>query len=224
MIDRTRIREGAVVYGADGEKLGKVRACDTNGFVIEKGLFFPKDILARYDDVADVDDDGIRMVYSKDAFSSQSEGREDEPRHGLKERLEEDEDVRVPIAEERLDVSKHDRQAGEVRLRKDVETEHRTIDVPVVKERVHVERIPGERRATPDEGDFRQTTASMPVREEEVEIHKRPVVKEVVRLRKEREIEHRAAGADVRKERASIEREDSEEPPTGTRDPDEDER
>ncbi len=111
----------------------------------------------------------------------------------------------MPLAEERLDVSKHDRDAGEVRLKKDVVTEHERVDVPVEKERVHVERVPADRGAAPGEGAFRETTASRPVHEEEVEIRKRPVVKEEVRLRKDKQIEQRAAEADVRKERASIE-------------------
>lgn len=223
MIDRTSIREGAVVYGSDGEKLGKVRACDAEGFVIEKGFFFPKDTVVRYEDVADASDDGIRMTFGKEAFAAASReggeglsGREGQRKPGLKERIEEKlggrtaeerasgEDVRMPLAEEQIDVSKRERDAGEVRLRKDVVTEHQRVDVPVEKERVHVERVPAERGAATDDAAFRETTTSMPVREEEVEIRKRPVVKEEVRLRKEKQIEQRAAEADVRKERASI--------------------
>jgi stress response protein YsnF len=62
-----------------------------------------------------------------------------------------------------------------------------------------------ERTAQPGEASFREQDVSMPIREEEVEIQKRPVVKEEVRLQKERFTEQRAADADVRKERVELE-------------------
>ena len=45
----------------------------------------------------------------------------------------------------------------------------------------------------------------MPIHEEEIEVRKRPVVTEEVRLRKERITEQRAAEADIRKERVDVE-------------------
>jgi uncharacterized protein (TIGR02271 family) len=83
-----------------------------------------------------------------------------------------------------------------------------------------VERVPaGERRdVLPGEKTFEKESVSMPIHEEEVEIHKRPVVKEEVRLRKERVTEQRAAEADVRKERVEVEGESG----TLRRDPDRD--
>ncbi|HYG66738.1 MAG TPA: DUF2382 domain-containing protein, partial [Anaeromyxobacteraceae bacterium] len=51
---------------------------------------------------------------------------------------------------------------------------------------------------------FQEKTISVPVHEEEVEIRKRPRVREEVRVSKTREqVEHRA-GADVRREEAKI--------------------
>jgi len=68
MMDRSRIREGMAVYSSDGEKLGKVLTCDEHTFVIEKGFFFPKDYVARYDYVADVRGDEIQLSLTKDGF------------------------------------------------------------------------------------------------------------------------------------------------------------
>jgi hypothetical protein len=73
-IDRSLIREGMTVYSSDGEKLGKVRSCDATTFVIEKGFFFRKDYIARYDDVRSVDDEGTHLAISKDAFQDLREG------------------------------------------------------------------------------------------------------------------------------------------------------
>ncbi len=211
-VDRSTIRRGMAVYSADGEKLGKVASCDATSFTIEKGFFFPKDYLANYDQVAGVTGDDIRLATTKDSFETGERGGErvgtTAASAGTRSGTEE---VRVPVAEEELDVVKRDREAGEVRVRKDVVTETKHIDVPVTREEVHVERAPvSERRDTvPGERAFERDTVSMPVHEEEVEIRKRPVVKEEVRLRKDRVTEQRAAEADVRKERVEVEGGDS---------------
>jgi uncharacterized protein (TIGR02271 family) len=198
------------VFSSDGEKLGKVLSCDAATFTIEKGFFFPKDYVARYDDIASVTGDDIRLAMTKDTFIQMREpglhayGASTDS--SFSERTDGD-DIRVPVAEEELDVAKRDRDAGEVRLRKDVVTETKHIEVPVTSEVVHGERTPvGERRdALSGEKAFEKETVSMPIREEEIEIRKRPVVKEEVRLRKERVTEQRAAEADVRKERVDVE-------------------
>jgi uncharacterized protein (TIGR02271 family) len=216
MTDKRGVREGMVVYSADGEKLGKVFQCEAESFIIEKGFFFPKDYIARYDDVSTVNGDEIRLTSGKDAFAGERFGgtARDEDDLGASRRDERwseqrtsgTEDVRVPISEEELDVTKRDRQAGEVRLKKEVVTEHKRVDVPVMKERVRVEHVPAsERTAAPGDASFKQDTISVPIHEEEIEVTKRPVVKEEIRLRKERQVEQRAAEADLRKERVDVE-------------------
>jgi uncharacterized protein (TIGR02271 family) len=210
LTDRNLIREGMTVFSSDGEKLGKVLVCEASTFTIEKGFFFPKDYIARFDDVADVTGDDIRLGMTKDAFvqlrESGTSGYE-ATGESKSETLRSSEDVRVPVAEEELDVLKREREAGEVRLRKDVVTETEHVEVPVTREEIHVERAPvSERReALPGEKLFEEERVSIPIHEEEVEIRKRPVVKEEVRLRKDRVTEQRAADADIRKEQVEIE-------------------
>jgi uncharacterized protein (TIGR02271 family) len=193
-----------VVYSSDGEKLGKVLACEPSSFIIEKGFFFPKDYIARYEDVGEVTGDEIRLLTTKDALSLGAGERG----YGYGAAETARDEVSVPIAEEELEVHKEQRHAGEVRLRKDVVTEKKHVEVPVTREEVTVEHVRTDqtRAATPGEGTFEEKTVSMPVTEEEVEIRKRPVVKEEVRLRKDRTVEQRAAEEDVRKERVDVER------------------
>jgi uncharacterized protein (TIGR02271 family) len=200
------------VFSSDGEKLGKVQSCDASTFTIEKGFFFPKDYVAHYDDIEAVTGDDVRLAMTKDTFVRMREsglygyGTSSDSAFTRTARSDSD-DVRMPVAEEELDVVKRDRDAGEVRLRKDVVTETKHIEVPVTREEVHVERTPvrERREALPGEKTFEEETVSMPVREEEVDIRKRPVVKEEVRLRKERLTEQRAIDADIRKERVDVE-------------------
>ena len=47
------------VWSSDGEKLGKVVQCGSDGFLIEKGLFFRKEYSVAYSDVADVRGDDV---------------------------------------------------------------------------------------------------------------------------------------------------------------------
>ena len=109
----------------------------------------------------------------------------------------------MPLAEERLDIKKQDRSGGEVRLKKEVVSEFRTIEVPVSREQVRVERVPGT-GSTPPSASFQEETVSMPLREEEVVVSKRPVVREEVRLKKDRVQETRQVSETVRREEATV--------------------
>src|SRR5688572_6903181 len=88
-------------------------------------------------------------------------------------------ETRVTRAEEELAIGKRQVQAGEVTVRKSVETEHVTERVPVRREEVTVERRPVE-AADAESADIGEDRIVVPVTEEEVIVEKRPVVKEEV--------------------------------------------
>src|SRR3954465_11916434 len=56
---RGRVSEGMQVKSSDGEKLGKVVACQATGFVVEKGFLFPKDLVVPYDRISNVNNGEI---------------------------------------------------------------------------------------------------------------------------------------------------------------------
>ena len=165
LTDRSLIREGMAVFSSDGEKLGKVLSCEASTFTIEKGFFFPKDYVARYDDIADVTGDDIRLAMTKDSFVQLRESGTYGYATGASasETRSSSDDVRVPVAEEELDVLKREREAGEVRLRKDVVTDQAPRGAGH-REEVHVERSPvSERReALPGEKLFEDDSVSVP--------------------------------------------------------------
>jgi len=72
MFEQTNVREGMVVRSQDGEKLGKVFAVGEGQFHIEKGLFFPKDYVCRYSDIADIRDGEIILAHGKESLSKLS--------------------------------------------------------------------------------------------------------------------------------------------------------
>ncbi|HET7753245.1 MAG TPA: YsnF/AvaK domain-containing protein [Anaeromyxobacteraceae bacterium] len=210
------------VYSADGTKLGKVTECQPDSFFIEKGFFFPKEYIARYDDIADIRGDDLHLRLTDEmlktgderaATSSELRGEGLESRTDLGSEAAltgTTKSVDVPVVEEELIAEKRVREAGEVRVHKDVTTEHRQITVPVTKEEVRVERVPADASAKVGEGAFEEGTMSIPVREEEVEIRKRPVVREQVRVSRTARQEERRADADVRRENVRIEGEGEE--------------
>ena len=215
------IREGMTVYSSDGEKLGRVISCDADGFTVEKGFFFPKEHYARYDAVGSVQGDEAWLTQAKSMLGDSSRegwtgttttaatagGLGAADLGSTHDRTRGSDELHATVAEEQLDVVKRERQAGEVRLRKEVVTETKHIEVPVMREEVRVERVPVDapRTARAGEASFREETLSMPLVEEEVEIRKRPVIKEEVRVKRQRVEHEQRADAEVRREEVHVE-------------------
>lgn len=224
-IHRANIREGMVVRSADGEKLGKVVHCGPDLFIIEKGLFFPKDYECRYDDVTELRGDEIFLRLLRDQLGLPLAERTGTgtPAAGLgagavlPQGQRRTEETRIPLAEEQLIAEKRVEQVGEVRVTKDVITEQKQVTVPVTKEVVTVQRVPAT-EATPRAGQslFREQTVTVPIHEEEVEIKKRPVVREEVRITKDTVVEQRAASASARREVVDIDEEGAKKMPSLT--------
>jgi uncharacterized protein (TIGR02271 family) len=62
--DRNDIREGMHVTGTNGKRLGKVIRCSPESFLVEKGMFFPKDYELRYERIANVGVDDLTYELS----------------------------------------------------------------------------------------------------------------------------------------------------------------
>ena len=114
-------------------------------------------------------------------------------------------EARLILSEEELTVGKRQVQAGEVGLRKTVETEHVRESVPLVREEVTVERRPLSADA-PVEGAFTEDEIRVPVMREEAVVEKRVVGKEEVILHKQQVTETQTVEADLRRERLEVDR------------------
>jgi uncharacterized protein (TIGR02271 family) len=121
-------------------------------------------------------------------------------------RSERDEGRRMELREEELQVRKETHEVGEVEVRKEVVSEQRTVDVPIRREEVSVERHPTERRPS-DRPIGEGEKIEVPVREEEVTLEKRPVVYEEVEIGKRQIEETRQVSGQVRREVAHVETE-----------------
>jgi uncharacterized protein (TIGR02271 family) len=132
--------------------------------------------------------------------------REDLAEPGI---LEDEEELRVRRSEEELKVGTREREAGAVRVRKRVRTDHERIAVPKKRVEVTVERVPVEGQAiSAGEGtaepEIREDEIVVPVIEEEIVVEKRPVVKEEIRIRKEVVEDTEIVEEDVRREEVEV--------------------
>jgi len=89
---------------------------------------------------------------------------------------------RIQLLGEVLRVHKERVQRGEVRLRKEVVTDTQNIEVPVSREELVVERIPGQGRETTGQVGSGEKEIRVPLSEERVNVEKKPVVNEEVRV------------------------------------------
>ncbi|HYO54510.1 YsnF/AvaK domain-containing protein [Archangium sp.] len=223
MFQRNQVMEGMTVRSIDGEKLGRVFSLGDDAFHIEKGLFFPKDYLVRYADISDIRDGEIILMHGRESLLRLS----GEDKYGTTAGLgtgaattglradasastagtwegRSTDEVAIPVHKEELDVTKREVQAGEVRIHKDVVEEVKTVSVPVRRERVSVER----RDINPDRpamnASLQEETVVVPLRAEEVDVHKRAVLDEEVVIRKDAIEEERRVAESVRHEEVDI--------------------
>ena len=114
-------------------------------------------------------------------------------------------EVSVVRSEERLDVGTVEREAGKVRIRKDVETVPYDEVVSYLAEAADVERVGPD----PDDSGEVETlpdgTLSIPVIEEQLVVEKRRVVVERVLVRKRQETREQRVTTELQRERVTVE-------------------
>jgi uncharacterized protein (TIGR02271 family) len=141
---------------------------------LERGWRGGGDGLGDWSDVRD---------YARDAYD-----------HGREQRL--------TLSEEQLRIGKREVEAGEVNVRKSVETERVSQQVPVTHEEVVVERRPVAADTPLSENpEIGEDVIRVPLMAEEPVVDKRAVATEEVIVRKEPVTENRTVEADLRKER-----------------------
>jgi uncharacterized protein (TIGR02271 family) len=96
--------------------------------------------------------------------------------------LPREQEYRIPLVEEELDVSRHRQQVGEIVIGKEVIEEQRTIDVPVAHEEVTIERHYVNRptdQPMPPVGREDQEVR-VPIYEDQVDVQKHARVREEI--------------------------------------------
>jgi uncharacterized protein (TIGR02271 family) len=112
---------------------------------------------------------------------------------------------RVQLFGEVLRVHKERISRGEVRVRKDVVTENQTIEVPVTREELVLERVSVAANTPASSADIgRAQEIRVPLTEEKVRLEKQPVVREEVLVGKREVADVARVGDDVRHEELRV--------------------
>ena len=106
---------------------------------------------------------------------------------------------RLILSEEQLRVGTRAKEAGQVEVRKTVETRHVERQVPLVHEEVTIERRPYTGGA-PSAEEIAEGTVRIPLMAEEAVVEKRTVAAEELVIRKHAVVENETVEADLRKE------------------------
>ena len=112
----------------------------------------------------------------------------------------------VALREEELAVGKREVQAGGVRLRKVVRTEHEEVPVELKREEVQIERIPASEVNASTTDAFQNEEIDVPVMREEPVVEKQAHVTGGVRVSKDVETETQTVGGEVRREDVDVDR------------------
>jgi len=133
-----------------------------------------------------------------------------------------EQDYRIQLRGEILRTYKERVQRGEVRLRKEVITEHQSVEVPVTREELVVENVPVSREQRPTGEIGSDKEIRVPLSEERVRVEKQPVVNQEVRVGKRATQDTKRIADDVRHEELRVDKEgeaqvEGEQPGTGKR-------
>lgn len=112
-------------------------------------------------------------------------------------------ETRIPVLEERLNVSKRTSTA-EATITKEPMTETKEVEVPVTHEELTIERRPASDATTAERPVQSKTEIKVPLTREEVEVTKEPYVKEEVVVKKEPVTETRNVSERVTSERVNV--------------------
>jgi len=192
------IDHGYDVFAADGEKVGDVQDVQPHYLTVSKGFFFPSERHVPVDAIADVREERVYLAVNKNQLDSQNwetvpaapTYTETDTDTLVGERTtttETDDDVRIPLMEEQLQVGKHEVRRGLVRVHKRVESEQQSVNVPLREETVHVERhaVSGDYTDNVPADAFQETEIDIELRGEEADVSKRAVVREEVEIDKD---------------------------------------
>jgi uncharacterized protein (TIGR02271 family) len=193
--------------GSGDVDLGEVQEVGQNYVMTQKGIvskekfYIPKYMVEGYDG------DTLWFNVTEEQFSEfmrDSPPQYDEYAKFRTPSMRSDIETRIPLIEERLEVSKNV-STTEATIVKEPVTETKTVEVPVTHEELRVERRPATSETTTDKPVQTRTEVKVPLTHEEVQVEKKPYVKEEVVIKKEPITETQTVSDTVTSERVDTE-------------------
>ncbi|MDB5057531.1 MAG: hypothetical protein JWO59_1003 [Chloroflexi bacterium] len=234
MIDESSIVPGQLVHGTNGavgtvERLDAGSTEETPGAIVvrsadeQRRYRIPLDLVRRIKREQDRDivvlragaDDLDRYLIERPMAARGRAGSDSQVSTGAASSQGNEPILRVPVRIEELSASTRQVQIGTVHIHKGVKTTDQTLLVPVTREETIIEHI------APEDYDDKAPLAPdeivIPVIEERLVVEKRAVVKEYIRVRKNRIVEEREVTAPVRSEFVEVSAEPTGGVDTGSR-------
>jgi hypothetical protein len=147
--------------GKNDEDLGEVQEVSDTYVLVQKGLINKEKFYILQSEVESYDGDVLRFKLSEDDIRSKYLGDMPPPISSVDDNIdnrenevkqEESESTRVPLVEEKLNISKREVTYKEHTLVKEPLTETKTVEVPVMHEELIVERRPPTEATTSQNG------------------------------------------------------------------------
>ena len=199
------IQYGWHAYDANREHIGDVIEVGSNYALVQKGLFFPKDLYIPFSAVTSIDESNADFFVDVTKETVESVGWDHVPTDAAWDASDTRESFTVPVREEQITAEKRAREAGEVTVGKRVVEQQQEFDVPVTHEEVDVTRRRVDRPADAndtivDDGE----TIRVPLRAEDVDVRKEARVVEEVEISKRPVTETRRVSETVRREEIDV--------------------
>lgn len=209
--EQLALTRGMDVVASDGDKLGEIVDVSADQFLVKKGWLLQQNVSIPMSAVASVEANTVYLgVTLGEAMSEDRGGAQqsagmsatevsagnaattagrmemdpqpfEHEQDSTRTHVNEDDNLRIDVAEEELTATKHEVDRGDVILHKDVVTDEQQLDVPVTEEQVNVTRRKVDRDAPPDHDDaFIEESIDVPLHGEEVDVEKRTRIAEEV--------------------------------------------
>ncbi len=185
MINLRDIRKGMQIFGSDNQMFGTVEEVQDR-YVIVNGQRYEANAFT-------MEGNRLMMAGNKANANMQTAG-----------------EIRVPVAEEQLNVGKREVGGGSVSVHKTVTQEQVNIPVELYREEAHIEKVDTtDRPLRPGEDAFKEETFEIPLRAEEAVVSKEAIVTGEVVVNKTQETERRNVTDTVRRERVEVDRQEA---------------
>ena len=173
--------------GTNDEDFGEVQDIQGNYVLVQKGIIDKEKFYIPKDQAESYDGDVLRFRISQEDLNQfqheppsiwDSDSTQDTTTY---ERDTNEE--RIPLSEERLDVSKES-QEDQATITKKPVTETKTVEVPLTREEISIERRPASGQTEAQSPIQSEEEITIPLKREEAQVSKKPYVKEEAVIKK----------------------------------------
>jgi uncharacterized protein (TIGR02271 family) len=174
--------------GNNDEDFGEVQDIQGNYVLVQKGIINKEKFYIPKDQAESYDGDVLRFRISEQELSQfqhepPSTWDSDSTHETTTYERDTNEEEHIPLTEERLDVSKTSEENQATVTKKPV-TESKTVEVPLTREEVSIERRPASGQTEAQSPIQSEKEIKIPLKREEAKVSKKPYVKEEAVIKK----------------------------------------